>query len=544
MTASFKAPTPDRRQILALGAAAALLPATPVWSDDKPIAETARGKVSGRLDRGIAAFKGIPYGRTTAGANRFRRSVAPAAWRGVRDAAGYGAQCPQVGILYTGIYASQQPAQPSSEDCLFLNVWTPKVGAGSRPVMVWLHGGGFESGSGSGVWYDGVNLATQGDVVVVTINHRLNVFGFAYLGEIGGERYKDSGFTGILDIVDALKWVKTNIAAFGGDPNNVTVFGESGGGRKISVLCATPEAKGLFHKGVIQSGSALRMRKRDDATANARRLLDHLGIAPNALGRLADVPTQTLLEAGLKASGATNASLPGATSFVPVIDGVNLHRDPFVPDAPSESRDVPLMIGWTRTETSRLIGARDASAFEVTDATLATKLATYTPADKVPALISAFRAANPGASASDIFFLITTGVGVRGEVDIQLDNRLKLGAAPTYAYCLEWNTPVDGGKWKAPHALDVPLVFDNAAQSASLTGPVTDDVKSLSADMSAAWIAFAKTGNPGTARLPWPAYDEAKRATMIFNTPSRVVDDAYGAERVAAATAITQRPGG
>lgn len=533
-----------RRDLLAAIGAAPLLAPTLARAAEEPVAETRHGRVGGVVDRGVSVFKAIPYGADTAGANRFRRSKPPASWSGVRPAKAYGDQCPQVGILATGIYASRGPQHPDSENCLVLNVWTPQVAKGRRPVMVWLHGGGFESGSGSNIWYDGVNLCNRGDVVVVTINHRLNVFGFAYLAGLAGEGFADSGMTGMLDIVDALKWVRENIAAFGGDPSNVTVFGESGGGRKISVLAAMPEAKGLFHRGIIQSGSALRMRTADDATRNTGRLLKILEIAPANAARLADVPTRALLDAGLAASKATNASLPSEFSFVPVIDGHNLSHDPFVPTAPPESADVPLIIGWTRTETSRLIGARDPDTFHLDEAGLKAKVATYVPSADVDKLVAGFRAANPQASPSDLFFLITTGTGVRGEVLTQVQGKAALGRAPVYSYCLDWKTPVDGGKWKSPHGLDIPFVFDTVALAPSLTGPVTEQTRALSDDMTGAWLAFAKTGKPGTARLAWPAYDLKRRATMVFDTPSRVVDDAFGAERIAAADTPVVRAGG
>lgn len=533
-----------RRDVIAGFAAAPLLAPTLAHAAAAPVAETRYGRVAGVVDRGVSVFKAIPYGADTGGANRFRRAKPPTSWAGVRPARDYGDQCPQVGILATGIYASRGPVHPDSENCLVLNVWTPQVAKGRRPVMVWLHGGGFESGSGSNIWYDGVNLCNRGDVVVVTINHRLNVFGFAYLAGLGGEGYADSGMVGMLDVVDALKWVRDNIAAFGGDPSNVTVFGESGGGRKISVLAAMPEAKGLFHRGIIQSGSALRMRTTEDGTRNAGRLLKALDLAPTDVARLADVPTKTLLAAGLAASKATNASLPSDFSFVPVVDGHNLTHDPFVPNAPPESADVPLIIGWTRTETSRLIGARDADTWALDEAGLRAKVATYVPNADPEKIIAGFRAANPGASPSDLFFLITTGTGVRAEVLTQVQGKAALRRAPVYSYCLAWKTPVDGGKWKSPHGLDIPFVFDTVALSPSLTGPVTEQTRAVSEDMTGAWLAFAKTGKPGTSRLAWPAYDLQRRATMVFDTPSRVVDDAFGAERIAAIDTPVFRAGG
>src|SRR3954452_19370695 len=333
-----------------------------------PTVETAAGKVRGAGSNGISAFKGIPYGAPTGGANRFMPPRPPAPWAGIREGASYHAQAPQMPgrpERRPELRTILGPADtsPESEDCLTLNVWTPGIGDGAkRPVMVWLHGGAFAYGSGNRAVTDGANLAWRGDVVVVSVNHRLNIFGFLHLADVGGERYAQSGNAGMLDLVAALAWVRDNIERFGGDPGNVTIFGESGGGGKVSVLLAMPEARGLFHRAMIQSGAAIRVRMSERASALTEAALNELGIARGDFERLHEGPAERLAIAiapAVRAIGRPQLPLLDGYDFGPTVDGTDLPAQPFDPAAPGTARDIPLLIGGTREESGFFLGDDD-----------------------------------------------------------------------------------------------------------------------------------------------------------------------------------------
>jgi len=522
----------NRRDILkAAGVAAAgtlIVPAT-AFADDsvEPVAATRAGKVRGRKEGGIYVFKGVRYGADTA-ANRFRAPRPPPAWGGVVDALDYANQTPQSpGGDGGGLFKSWANRRTDSEDCLFLNVWTPGLrDRRQRPVMVWFHGGGFSSGSGASHAYDGVRLATRGDVVVVTVNHRLNVFGHLYLSELGGAKYADSGNVGILDLVQSLTWVRDNIAEFGGDPNNVMIFGESGGGAKVTTLMSMPVAKGLFHRAAVQSGAWLLFNEPSPSTEVATALTAELGLTPQTIDKIASVPFAAIQQAASKVSRAA----PGA-GWGPVIDGKNLMRHPFTPDAPPESREVPLLIGFNRTESTLLVGPRDSQYFDLTWEMLPAKLAPHVPGIDVTKIIQEYRAWHPAYTASDVFFAVTTDSRfVRAHV-AQAERKAQQGGAPAYLYMLDWDTPVDGGKWRSPHALEIGFVFDNVAKSASMsgTGPQQQRIADL---MSTAWLSFARSGDPNNRMLPkWPAYDVVTRPSMVFALTPQVVSDVRGKER-------------
>ncbi len=393
--------------------------------------------------------------------------------------------------------------------------------------MVWLHGGGFYAGSGSRNVFDGTRLCERGDVVVVTLNHRLNVFGFLYLGHLGGSEYTESGNAGMLDIVAALHWVHDNIAAFGGDPGNVTIFGQSGGAAKVSILMAMPLARGLFHKAIVQSGSALDAQTTDEATKHALTFLTAVDVKPNDLSKLARLSADNMI-AGL----ARAMSTPGAKPhYSPVVDGIVLPRDPWQPDGPTVSAGIPIIVGTTRTETTALLGASHPNNFALDDASLPHALADWIPDRDVVRTIAGFRQLMPQATASELFFAITTDRRVRQQAWTQAEHKDSQGSASVWLYELDWTTPVDGGKWGSPHSLDIAFVFDNVAKSKTMVGTGPEPQK-LADQMSSVWIAFARTGNPNTDGVPeWPPFTSTQRATMVFDATSHVVNDFRGDER-------------
>jgi para-nitrobenzyl esterase len=515
--------------ILAADGATAQPRRKPAAAPVSPVAETHRGKVRGGISDTIKVFKGIPYAGAPDGNLRFLPPPPAKTWAGVRDTLAFGPKCPQLGGPKPSYDASWTYEKESSEDCLVLNVWTPALhDQRKRPVMVWLHGGGFSEGSGSRNVFDGTRLCQRGDVVVVTLNHRLNVFGFLYLAHLAGSEFAESGNAGMLDIVAALRWVHENIAAFGGDPQNVTIFGQSGGAAKVSVLMAMPQARGLFHKAIVQSGSALDGLTPDEATKSAQTYLSALNIKPNDIGHLLRLPTDALL-AGLQ----TVMTAPGPRpNFSPVIDGIALPRAPWTPDGPPVSASVPMIVGSTRTETTALIGATHPEDFSLTDATLPARLADWIPQKDVARVIAGFRALMPSASPSDLFWAITTDRRVRQEAWAQAERKSAQGGAPVWLYELDWATPVDDGKWGSPHALDLAFVFDNVAKSEAMVG-TGDEPQRLADQMASAWIAFARTGTPNTNALPqWPPFTMIDRATMVFDRTSRVQKDFRGQERL------------
>ena len=492
------------------------------------IAETSRGRVRGTINQGIRTFKGIPYGAPTDGPNRFLEAKLAVPWQGIRDAIAYGPMCPQQVRPRPAFAASWASDTAMSEDCLVLNIWTPALrDHHKRPVMVWFHPGGFSSGSGSSPVCDGTNLARKGDVVVVTINHRLNIFGHLYLTRLGGAEFAESGNLGVLDLVAALRWVHTNIAEFGGDPANVTIFGQSGGGAKVSVLMGMPQTRGLFHRAIVQSGSQLDGLTTDEANANALAFLRAAEVPANDLSRIQKLSMEQLLSALRKTTRAESAPI----RFSPVVDGKFLPKSPWIPDGPAGSASVPMLVGSTRSETTSLIGADDPSVFSLDDATLRKKLATSLPANEIEHVIAGYRKFMPGATSSDLFFAISSARQVRQQTWVQAERKAAQNAGPVWLYELDWQTPVDEGKWQSPNSLDLAFVFDNVAKSESMVGG-GDGPRALAAQMSDAWLAFAHTGNPNNKLSPqWAPFRLPERATMVFDTKSRVVDDFRGDER-------------
>jgi para-nitrobenzyl esterase len=497
-----------------------------------PVVETTAGRVQGYEDEGIAVFKGIPYGS----ARRFEAAVAPAPWTGIRAAVEYGPRCPQ--IIRPGTLLPSTDTTPTAEDCLVLNVWTPagadgrsassraESGPGGRPVMVWYHGGGFGSLSGSSRLYDGVRLCQRGDVVVVTVNHRINVFGYLQV-----DGCPDAANAGMLDLILALQWVRDNIERFGGDPGNVTVFGESGGGAKVCVLMGMPAASGLYHRAIVQSGVHLTSMNQEQAAANAARLLAELGEA--------DVRTAP---ADAVVAAYERVLANGSVGYSPVVDGRHLPRQPWQPDAPEPSAAVPLLFCSTRTETTLLAGAYDRSLFDLAEGDLAHRLRRWLPADRIEEVAAAFADLYPDTSPSERFFLLTSDLYSRLGGWALADRKAAQGTAAVWHAELVWDTPFDDGRWMCPHTLDIPLVFANVGRVPSVAG-TGDEAVRVSAQMSAAWLAFARTGDPNDAAIPdWPAWSVDRPVTMLFDIESRAVADWRAGERLALAEVPFRTP--
>jgi para-nitrobenzyl esterase len=509
-----------RRQFM-VGGAAALCAAIsearaneskPLPPSDAPVARTKYGLVRGARVDGAQIFKGISYGAPTAD-RRFMPARPPARWDGVRDALDFGNQAPQLFGRPSGLFTSWWNPRTASEDCLVLNVYTPNLADGKkRAVMFWIHGGLFANGSASANYCDGTRLAQLHDVVVVTVNHRLNAFGYLYLAHLS-PALADSGNIGNLDLVHALKWVRDNIANFGGDPGNVTIFGQSGGGMEVVCLLAMPPAQGLFHRAVVQSGSLLTVPTLEQAKESTARVLAAVKLGPQDVDKLRTMPMEQIA-----------AALPHSRAgFWPVVDGRSLRHQPWDPNAPSMSKGVPVMVGHTRTEETGLRGAHDPSTWGLTWDSLHSRLASETLSVDAAETISKLRALMPEANPSEIFFVTISQNSLGRAADIFAERRAAQtidGAAPVYTYLVNWNTPVDGGKWMSPHALDLAFVFDNAALSTSFIGPETAETRAMASAMSGAWTRFAKTGNPG-----WAPFSPERRTTMVFDVQSRTVDD-------------------
>ena len=487
------------------------------------VVQTQNGKVSGYIEEGIFTYKGIPYAK----AERFMPPVPADSWEGVRSSRAYGPTCPQE--KRTGWYSDELAFSFNwddgfpDEDCLRINIWTPGINDGKkRPVMVWLHGGGYATGSGQELpSYDGRNLAEKGDVVVVTLNHRLNVLGFLDLSAYG-EKYASSGNAGLLDIVTALDWVQANIANFGGDASNVTIFGQSGGGGKVSTLLATPQAKGKFHKAIVQSGSMLRTMESKWSRRIGAAVVEELGISPSKIDEIQKMPYEKILAAGEKAIAKvrTEAEKAGFASFIfgwaPTVDGSILPRQPFDPQAPEQSKDSPLMLGTTINEFS--MSTYVPQLREITHEGAVEYLkASY--GDKTDEFVKLFAKVYPDYQPKD---LIDTDFIFRPSTVEQAGLKARQGGAPVYMYVFCWESPVLDGILRSTHCMEIPFVFNNADVHASMTGGGAEAL-ALADRMSQAWINFARTGDPNTEELPhWPAYECNDGATMFFNNDCEI----------------------
>lgn len=479
-------------------------------------AETTCGWIEGIVSAGVCQFKAVPYGADTSGRARFRPPTRPAPWSGVRPCFGYGTVSPQVpsdpASAYVQLIQYEQAVAEGGmgEDCLKLNIWAPEAKGPKRPVIVSIHGGGFAISSGNARIYDGTQLAMRGEVVVVTLTHRLAAFGYLNLADLGGgEAYAGAGVAGLLDLVLALEWIRDNISVFGGDPQKVTLLGQSGGGWKICALLAMPQARGLFHRAGVLSGSLPRLLSREDAAATAAGFIAELGLSQGTLERLHELPWQALLNAQTK---------QGAMWFQPFVDGRFLPAHPSDPHAPEQNPDVPLIVSTTLDDAGLFF-----NHFALSEDGLKDLLAAAY-GDATPALLALYRARWPHKSPYLLHAQIITDSGFRRFAYEQVEGKSERGGAPVYLYQWNWTAPAFDGRFGAAHASDVAAAFGNHREA--IIGAGSAEGSRLCTAAMAMWTRFAATGNPNTAALPdWPAFNLRQRATLIFDTDLRIVDD-------------------
>ena len=510
---------------------------TVIASDAATVAETNAGKIRGFKRNGVYIFKGVPYGASTAGARRFMPPVKPEPWKEIRNALQYGRVCPSQDsahfntdgknlanfdedafVLHRGAAATVP-----GEDCLRLNLWTQEINASrKRPVMVYMHGGGFSGGSGHDLLsYDGESLARNHDVVVLTHNHRLNVYGYLNLGALRGEEYANSANVGMLDLVAVLEWVRDNIATFGGDPGRVTIFGQSGGGGKVLALMAMPAAKGLFHRAIVQSGPFLKSLSPDYSGRLAELVVAELGLSKSQVSELQLVPVDRLSGAAAEAMKKMPRPMSslrrvyGEYDWGPTVDGRILPRHPFDPGAPQISADVPLLTGTNLHEGVSGLDRPDANAMGVEELN---RLVKDEFGDGGQTIIDAYRRDYPRATPFDLYAIIAAASFRRPAFE-QGIRKAALGAAPAYSYIYSWQTPVLDGRPGSFHACEIAFAFDNASICDHYSGGAPEAFV-LSKQISTAWVNFARTGNPNHDGLPhWPTYTAENQATMYFDTP-------------------------
>ena len=530
----------DRRTFIGAGAAATALALggvpLKILGQDRRLAttggtvKTRSGSVRGLLKDGVQQFWCVPYGAPTGGANRFMPPQKPASWSGVKDLfeITFGAPLAPGAEEPSPVVTALNRKGPESEDCLSVNVFTPGLDNRARPVMVWMHGGGFTAGSGNYLLYDGTNLAKKEDVVVVSVNHRLNLFGFLHLADLGGEKWAGATNAGIQDLVAALAWVHDNIEAFGGDPSRVTIFGQSGGGGKTTTVMAMPSAKGLFHRAIAQSGSAFRGQTASDATDGAERYLAKLGLKRDQLDKLHELDTKTLQNA-YYAEPRIERLANG-----PVIDGKILPRHQWDPTAPSYSANVPLIAGSVETEN----GWVGPPPFELSDAEMlerVTKQLAGNDAAQGEKLLGLYKRTHPDLRNQMLWLAAESDDTRRWNAQELCRLKQEQRTAASYLYYFDWFSPVHNNRMGAYHTLDIPFVFYNMDIGASMTGSAQSRY-ALGHVMSAAWAAFARTGDPNHADMPkWPVFDVATYPTMVFGERVHVANDPNHEERLALA---------
>jgi len=518
-----------------------------IASDSVTVAETNAGKIRGYEHNGVYIFKGFPYGASTSGTRRFMPPVKPESWGGIRNALQYGRVCPTQSSVHFNtdgknlansdedafVLHRGASATVPGEDCLRANIWTPEInGSHKRPVMVYMHGGAFSGGCGHDLLaYDGESLARNHDVVVVTHNHRLNVYGYLNLEHLGGEEYASSANVGMLDIVAVLQWVRDNIKTFGGDPGNVTIFGQSGGGGKVLALMAMPSAKGLFHRAIVQSGPLLKSLSPDYSRQLAEFVMEELSLSKSQVGKLRTIPVDRLSGAAIEAMkkmsapGLTLRSVFGDHDWGPTVDGRILPRHPFDPGAPQISAAVPLLTGTNLHEFVNGLDRPDASAMGLEELN---RLIFEAFGSNSKAIVEAYRRDYPSATPFGLYATIAASAQLRRPAFAQATRKAALGAAPAYSYVYAWRTPVLDDRPGPFHAAEIAFTFDNAEICDHYSGG-SPEAFVLSKQISTAWVNFARTGNPNHGGLVhWPNYTTENPATMYFNTSCQVRSDAEG----------------
>ncbi len=486
------------------------------------VVEIENGRLGGMRDKGAVSFKGIPYAADTGGAYRFMAPRPVANWTGVRDATRYGERSPQPIVQMPGAWAWYPSTEGAlGENCCVLNVFTPDLDTSARrPVMFYIHGGGFSRNAGQGVALDGTNLAKFGNAVVITVNHRLNVFGYTNLGFLDPD-FADSASSGQLDLIAALKWVKANVHVFGGDPGNVTLFGQSGGGSKINTLMVMPAAKGLFHRAINMSGSSsFKLKPATSTEAHANQLLKTLGIDKGNLHKIQQVTSDQLLAAHAASLKALKAEDSG-----PVIDGRHVTHGLLTPEGLAMHAHIPLIFGTTESEARWFM--RDLRNFEVTEQQVKARIKEQFGFDdaKTEAIMAAFRKDDPSRSPADVLMAVASEGSIRMHMLRGADAISSSRHAPLYVYNFAWKVPVDGGIWGSPHTADIPFAFGTVDKAKAMTGEGPEP-EQISHAMMSAFMAFARTNDPSNPLLPeWKPYDTTSRATMVINTKSELVND-------------------
>jgi para-nitrobenzyl esterase len=502
------------------------------------VAKTQFGKVRGYVSGGVVTFKGVPYGQTTAGENRWLPAMAPKAWSDERPTLIYGANCPQTLHPWTSVeqtFLQDWDDGWISEDMLKLNIWTPSL-TGRRPVMFYMHGGGFSFGSSYELpSHEGAQMARNHDVVQVSVNHRLNMLGFFDVSEVGGSAYEDSVNVGMTDLVAALRWVHENIENFGGDPDRVMIYGQSGGGSKVTTLMGMPPAKGLFHRAAVQSGGGGNIPTREQQKEVARVVMKDLGLASNDIGALQKMDWTKLVAAGNAAVAKINPSGPpvigpGASStprvgWSPCVDGKNITMKSFFDAAPDISKDVPMLVGSVSEEGNRM-------SYKPTEEEWHAGLAKTYGEQKATAIISGLKKNYPNKHIQTLAYMCSgtpglNGLSMRNNVAKMAKMKHDLQGAPAYAYYFTWQTPMLDGLPGAWHTADLQFCFDNTRRCEQGTGN-TPEAQALGKKMSTAWANFARTGNPSQPGLVWAASDAERHQTMIFDDHCQMADDPDG----------------